>query len=394
MAGSHRALGARLSLLHAAAFVGYAFYLPFFPVFLQSKGLGPTAIGNILAIAIVVRILVTAPLLSLADRTFGPRRLLIASHLGQAVGFPALLYLADPLAIAAVVALISVAQAAVIPTNDLVTTAAVRRHQGLHYGRVRSLGSIAFLLTSVVAGYLLASIGPSVVILAQTFAPLAAILATCLAVPSSLPRDLPAEPAAAARPALPRTLLILMLAAAAIQASHGGLYAFASIHWRNLGFSDAAIGYFWAIGVLAEIFVFYLLGRGVGRGAAGFGLLLAGGAAAVLRFAFLATDPGLSATLAAQALHGLTFGATHLGAMAALAALAPEAVRGRAQGLLGSIGALAMAATTALSGFIDREAGGAAVFAAMAPLGAVGIALTLWARARSRAQPQSSGEGG
>ena len=294
MAGSHRALGARLSLLHAAAFVGYAFYLPFFPVFLQSKGLGPTAIGNILAIAIVVRILVTAPLLSLADRTFGPRRLLIASHLGQAVGFPALLYLADPLAIAAVVALISVAQAAVIPTNDLVTTAAVRRHQGLHYGRVRSLGSIAFLLTSVVAGYLLASIGPSVVILAQTFAPLAAILATCLAVPSSLPRDLPAEPAAAARPALPRTLLILMLAAAAIQASHGGLNAFASIHWRDLGFSDAVIGYFWAVGVIAEISG--LLSprprRRAGRGRASGSSSPVGGRGGPVRFAFMAARSG------------------------------------------------------------------------------------------------------
>jgi PPP family 3-phenylpropionic acid transporter len=394
MAGRDRALGARLSLLHAASFIGYAFYLPFFPVFLQSKGLGPTAIGTVVAISIVVRILVTAPLLSLADRAFGPRRLLIASHLGQAVGFPALALIDDPVSIAMTVALISVAQAAVIPTNDLVTTTALRQQQGLHYGRIRSLGSIAFLLTSILAGYLLAWLGPSVVLVAQTLGPLGAILATWLAVPVSLPRDRPVDSSAAARPALPPTLLLLMLAAAAIQASHGGLYAFASIHWRQLGFSDATIGYFWAVGVLAEIFIFALLGRGVGRGAAGFGLLFAGGAAAVVRFSVLAADPGLAVTFAAQALHGLTFGATHLGAMAALAALAPEAVRGRAQGLLGSIAALAMAATTALSGFIDRAAGGAAVFAAMAPLGAVGIALALFAFVRSRAQPQSSGDGG
>ena len=46
--------------------------------------------------------------------------------------------------------------------------------------------------------------------------------------------------------------------------------------------------------------------------------------------------PALPRPSPLQALHGLTFGATHLGAMAALAALAPEAARGRAQGLLGS----------------------------------------------------------
>jgi PPP family 3-phenylpropionic acid transporter len=127
--------------------------------------------------------------------------------------------------------------------------------------------------------------------------------------------------------------------------------------------------------------------------AAGFGLMLAGGAASVLRFLVLATDPGLGATFAVQALHGLSFGATHLGSMAALAALAPEAARGRAQGLLGSLSALAMAAATVGSGYVYGTAG-SAVFAAMVPLGLAGIALTLYALRRNRIQPQSSGEGG
>ena len=115
-----------------------------------------------------------------------------------------------------------------------------------------------------------------------------------------------------------------MVAAALAQGTHGGLYAFGSIHWRAIGFSDTVIGYLWATGVVAEILVFYLFGRGVGRGSAGLGLLLAGSAGAALRFGVLAADPGLGVTFALQALHGLSFGASHLGAMAALAALAPD----------------------------------------------------------------------
>jgi PPP family 3-phenylpropionic acid transporter len=177
-----------------------------------------------------------------------------------------------------------------------------------------------------------------------------------------------------------------MLAAALTQGSHGGLYAFGSIHWRSIGFSDTVIGYFWAVGVLAEIAVFYLLGEAVGRGSFGLGLLLAGSAAATLRFALLSLDPGLVATFALQALHGLSFGASHLGAMAAMAALAPEAARGRTLGVAGSLVALGSAAAAIASGEIYR-ASGPAVFAWMAPLGGLGFVLAIFAiRSLSRQQ--------
>jgi PPP family 3-phenylpropionic acid transporter len=107
----------------------------------------------------------------------------------------------------------------------------------------------------------------------------------------------------------------------------------------------------------------------------------------------MAFHPGLAVTFVLQALHGLSFGASHLGAIAALTALAPTRVRGLAQGLYGSISALIMVASTLLSGFVYRSAG-SFVFAAMVPLGAAGLALVLVAFLMLRAQPQSKGSGG
>ncbi len=107
----------------------------------------------------------------------------------------------------------------------------------------------------------------------------------------------------------------------------------------------------------------------------------------------MAFHPGLAVTFVLQALHGLSFGASHLGAIAALTALAPARVRGLAQGLYGSISALIMVASTLLSGFVYRSAG-SFVFAAMVPLGAAGLALVLVAFLMLRAQPQSKGSGG
>ena len=389
-----RALEIRLGALQAASFVSHGVYLPFFPLWLQSKALSPTLIGFVVAIPIVVRIVATAPLLSLADRSFGARRLLLASHLGQILCFPLLMLSDRSVTIITLVALVAFAQAAIIPGNDLVSTNAVQRHPGLNYGRIRGSGSIAFFITNIVAGYLVGAFGPDVVILALTLIPILGITATLAAVPDEIPDTLSRGQGKemGASPALPKVLWLLLIAGAITQGSHGALNAFASIHWRSLGFTDAAIGYFWAAGVIAEILVFVFLGRAVGRGS-GVGLIVIGSAAAILRFSVMSLQPGLGVTVVLQTMHSLTFAATHIGTMAALTALAPMRARGRAQGIYGSLAAFTTAISTIGSGMIYERAG-PLVFAAMAPLGATGLVLMLIVIRMLKAQPQSAGSGG
>lgn len=385
-----RILGLRLGALQAASFVSTGVYLPFFPLWLQSKALPPTVIGIVVAIPIIVRILVSAPLLILADRSFGARRLLLCSHLGQIAGFPLLLMVDSSAAIIAIVALVAVAQAAVIPANDLVVTNAVQRQRGLNYGWIRGGGSVAFFLANIAAGYLVGGFGAGVVIVALTLIPILGISATRSAVPREMPdgqigaddRQRPASPG------LPKVLWLILIAAALTQGTHGALNAFASIHWSSQGFPDYTIGYLWAAGVVAEILVFFMLGQAVGRHS-GVGLILVGSAAAAVRFTVMSLNPSLGLTFVLQAMHSLSFGATHLGTMAALAAFAPLHARGRAQGVYGSLAALVMALSTVASGAIYREAG-AAVFAAMAPLGAIGFILTLIS-VRFLPQPHKAG---
>jgi len=389
-----KALEFRLGALQAASFTSHGMYLPFFPLWLQSKALSPTLIGFVVAIPIVVRILATAPLLSLADRSFGARRLLLASHLGQLVGFPLFLLTDSSLAIIVLVALVAVAQSCIIPGNDLVSTNAIQRDPGLNYGRIRGAGSVAFFVTNIVGGYLVGAFGADVVILALTLIPLLGIAATLIVVPHEVPE--PSAPTAStegsAAPKLSRILWLVLIAGAVTQGSHGALNAFASIHWRSIGFSDEVIGYFWATGVIAEILIFIVLGRAVGRGS-GVDLILIGSAAAVIRFSLMSLQPGTGVMLALQAMHALSFAATHIGTMAALTALAPMQARGRAQGIYGSLAALTTAVSTMLSGLIYSEAG-AGVFAAMAPLGAVGVVLALLVLRLQKDQPQRAGSGG
>src|SRR5437763_17180155 len=83
---------------------------------------------------------------------------------------------------------------------------------------------------------------------------------------------------------------VFIPAASALQASHRVCCGFGTLYWRSLDFSDTAVGWLWAEGVLAEILLFWqgrrLLARlgpiglmvlggvdGGGRGRAPFSLL-------------------------------------------------------------------------------------------------------------------------
>lgn len=369
----------RLSFLNAAIFAVIGLYMPFFPVWLQSRGLDAATIGWILAAPIVARILVTAPLLGLTERGVDPRLLLAVAQGALAAFFLLLLGVEGALAIGIVVVLVAVAQAPLVAAADLLANDAVRADPRLSYAGIRLWGSIGFLACSAGGGALLASAPIDAAMVAMAALACIGALAS-LAVPASR-RD--AVPASRSDARMPPALVWLIAAGALIQASHGALYAFGSIAWRAQGFTATAIGALWAVGVIAEIALFWLAGRlasGEGRAIA---FILLGGAGAAIRFAGLAVEPGLAATFALQMLHGLSFGATHLGMMAALAALSPAGGRGRAQGALGAATALGMALATVASGRIFPEAG-PLVFLAMVPLALAGAGCALRGRAAAR----------
>ena len=391
----HHALGpgVRLSALYGACFAAIGVYMPFFPVWLESRGLDASAIGVILALPIVTRVVVTAPFMSLVDRGVGARRFLLASTIGLVLTYVTLAFASDPYAIAALAVAMAAAQAPLVPLCDLVSTEAVRADPRLDYGRIRLWGSVAFLAASVSGGYIVAAATPAAVPACLAGLALATTAAVRFAVPAAPPRPPEAKLPAAIAIRLPPALWLLIAAAGCIQASHAGVYAFGSLHWRERGFSEPAIGYLWAVGVVAEVVLFAAAGRIVGRGSAGLGFLTVGAVAAALRFSIMAFSPGLAATFLLQTLHGLSFGATHLGAMAAVSHLAPPGSRGRAQGLLSTAVSLGMAAGTVLSGVVFGS-GGALVFAAMAPLAAIGLMLALAAARVLAAQPHRAGEGG
>lgn len=373
-----------LALAYAALFVSIGVYMPFFPVFLADRGFSPEAIGLTAAIPVVLRFITLPAAGALSDRIASPRAFMVVLGLLAALGFAGVGLSGGPVALCLALAF------AVLfwnPAFPLLESYALRlASRGvIDYGRMRLWGSLSFIAANLGAGVLLGVWSSESVawMIAAAFAAFGLCAAVMPAIPGQAPHH---DEGGSLKPS--RFLVLGVVAAAFIQASHALLYAFASIHWERAGLSSVTIGSLWATGVLAEIVLFIFATR-LARVFSPMALIGIGGAAAVLRFGVLAADPPAEWLFPLQLLHGLTFGATHLGLMALIAGHTPQRAAGRAQAYSSTVVATLMGLATVASGPLYAAYAAASYTSSMA-LGAIGalLALYVWS------QPQRLASGG
>jgi len=123
-----------------------------------------------------------------------------------------------------------------------------------------------------------------------------------------------------------------------VQASHGPYYAFFSILLRDLNYSEAQIGQFWSLGVVAEIILFIAIHRVFTHISLRVVLLLSIFLTAVrwLLVAWLADS--LVVLLIAQLLHAASFGAFHVVCIQLTHQYFPGVHQDQGQALYSSIG--------------------------------------------------------
>lgn len=376
----------RLTLLYGAVFVEIGIAMPYMPIWLNAIDLEATLIGTLVALPIVIRIVATAPIMTLIDRGLQPRTLLIFGSLGVALTYasmPAAIAFGWPV-LALVVALNAVASAPLVPSIDFLTLAAARRSARIDYARVRLGGSVGFLAANLAGGALLGAFGERFVIPLLLTALALVACAVAFAVTDGTARPV-LNPREGRDARLPAILWFSIAAGAAIQASHAAVYTFGSITWSREGISGAWIGALWATGVAVEIAFFAVIGRLPAHWRSPFRLLGMGAAAAILRAIGLAySGQALPALFALQCLHAFTFGATHFGVMQAVSRFAPDAARGRAQGTSSAATALGWSSATICCGLAFDRLGPSSTFLMMAPLAMAGLGFVLLALREAR----------
>lgn len=376
----------RMALFYTAVFAAVGIYIPFFPLWLETRALTAAEIGLVLAVPMAVRAVITPLMVSLGDRV-SDRRTIAILYASAAFLFLGLLFTANGFwQIVIIVVCVAVFWDTLVPLGDAIALSGVRRF-GMDYGKVRLWGSVAFIGANIVAGAAVSALSGSVV-LPVLFVAYALVAVSTVMLPKGKQDDNPApdgQPAVSAH-AFRHPVLLLSLAIGALcQSSHAMVYAFGSLYWQESGFSGLEIGVLWAVGVLAEVALFALSAPVLKRIGPS-GLLVLGASAVILRWLLFPVHWSFAGYFVLQILHGATFGAAHLGVMHSISRRVPDAQTGRAQATYFFISGVMMAFMTIISGQLFVHLG-ANSFAVMALLGALAVMLWLlmqrWERQQS-----------
>lgn len=332
-------------------FAAFGAYLPFFPRWLEARGVSGLAMGVILALLPVMGI-VSPPLVGAVADALGIRGSLlrVASALA-ALGFALVALSANrldgspgPYALLFVASSIfAIARSPIMLVSDVLALESLGDDR-TRYGELRLWGSLGFLVAAVSVGKFVDPTGPH-----GLPGLIALLFAASFVVSFALPRK------AAALPSLPGGVLEGLLAEGGFllclllcQASHSAYDVCYSLHLRDLGVPTSLVGVAWATGVAAEVVLLWNSAAVLSRFSART-LLVVGLAGAVVRWLGIASATGFWTALALQPLHALSFAAVWIASVDITARSERVATaRGVASAAMGVGGALGLLAWSTL----------------------------------------------
>jgi PPP family 3-phenylpropionic acid transporter len=366
------------------AFVGM--FSPYWSLYLKSLRFNAVEIAVLMSVQPVMRMLGPAVWGWLADHTRN-RRLVIRIAASLSLFWYLWVFGTTSFwGMLLVLALMGFFWSASIPLVEATTLTWLGEHAS-RYGRIRSWGSVGFILAVLGLGYLFDYVSIHWLLWAGL-----AILSGILAFAYQIPR---ADAVSHHTDSHPVTRIVLQPKVLAffgtcflMAVAHGPYYTFFSIYLVGHGYAKSTVGWLWALGVICEIGIFFFMPRLMHRYSL-LQILKVSLVCAVLRFLLIgwAVDI-LPLLLLAQALHAITFGAFHAAAVALVHHFFRGRHQSRGQALYGSLtyGAGGMLGGL-VSGPLWQHWGASVLYSFSAVAAMLGFLLMWW---KLRTLPDSS----
>ncbi len=348
----------RFGALSLTYFAAIGLFNPYAPLWFQSLGFSTLVIGGIASLQAWTRVFAPYAWSWLGDHSGRRVELIRLSAAGALLSALGLLGVEAAVPVAAVVAVLFLANGGVVPLSEATLAHLLHTADGVdpgRYGRVRMWGSIGFIAAVTSFGALLEwggiAIFPAFVALMN-----ALLLVAALRLPATREES---HPDAFAPPVLPPVLPLLRQPEVAwffasvffTVLAHTSLYAFFSLYLVSLGYGKAAVGALWAVSVAVEIAFFATQGHWY-RWMSAHGWLHAAAGVSVLRFVAIAVGGAwLPVLVLAQMAHAVTFAAHHAACISLVQRHFPGRLRGRGQALYTTLG-------YGLSGVVGGVGGG------------------------------------
>jgi len=299
----------RLSYFYFFYFASLGALIPYWSLYLKSLDFSAAAIGTMMAIIMSTKIISPNIWGWIADHTGKRMAIIRLGGLLSIIAFAGVFISQDYWWLVAVMMVFSFFWNATLPQFEASTFSHLGEH--IHrYSSVRLWGSIGFIVSVWLIGWQLEGekITYLPVILMGLFI---SIWLSSLVVPEEAAGHLHVtkEPL---KKVLKRPEVVGLLAVCFLmQMGHGPYYTFYSIYMQDYGYSLSAIGFLWALGVLAEVIIFMRMHKLVPR----FGLknlLITSLLLAATRWIIIAFFPMSTPLMVlAQILHAASFGLFH-----------------------------------------------------------------------------------
>ncbi|MFS8182437.1 MFS transporter [Pseudovibrio denitrificans] len=340
-----------VSGLFAAFNFANAFFLAYFPLFLEDINFTPVQIAFAIALPNIVRIFATPVMTSISDRAGRRRHSMALFSVIALISFWVMIYSSDYWVVIGLVIFLSIFYTPIQPLQDAYAYETVHT-LGLNYGPMRSWGSIAFVVATLIGGWYL-SFGEPAELLFLTVGALGVLALTSVLLPG-----MPSESRSSTKESIWKAeelrdpqFLLVVLAGGLLLGSFSALYAFASIFWLSVGISDAMVGGLWALGTLAEIGIF-VWGSFFMRHLGAWGLMVTGGVASIIRWLMFPYATETWSAVLLQLLHAGSFGMVFLGLVAYTSKLVSSKRLGTAQGLSQTAFGVVMGVSGIASGWL------------------------------------------
>jgi len=351
-------------------------FAPFFGLYLESIGLTAVDIGVVLAVPQLTRIVAPHLWSWLADTTSRPVWVVRITGVVGTIVFLAIFAGTRFSLVFATIFAMTFFWSAALPLMEA-TTLTYLGAETTRYGRIRVWGSVGFIAAVVSIGYALDRL-PLAAVPVLVFAMMASMLACTFLVPEA-PVVHHSDETSVGRVVLKPEVIALIAAGACMSAAHGPYYTFFSIYLVTEGYTKAATGWLWALGVICEIAIFAWMPR-LFRAFTLRQILIASFALAVLRFLAIGwLVHSLIALLAAQVLHAATFGSFHAASIGYVHRFFRGRLQSRGQAIYGSISFGVGGAIGGLaSGYVWDHWGPALTFTLAAAAALTGMLILLW----------------
>ena len=332
-----------ISLLFTVVFSVTGPFVQFFPLFLSNSGLSASQISTAMSFLAFSKICSTMTVAFFIDRSPKPH-----FYLAFAAGFTAFVWLIIEIfglsgtILIPLTLLFSLTWSSAVPLAEGFSVRACRLKPDLDYGRMRLCGSAAFVFSGFLAGILIDTYGQGVFpIYIVISCSLVAILALKMPNFYDLERsDHIALPTTnfdvIKKLIMNKNFILIAFGAGIMHAGHTVLFQSGAVEWSKSGYNGQIISLFFAIGVIAEIILFYF-GAFFERHFTTTGFFVIAAIASSVRWAGMAFDPSFYETLLLQSLHGFTFGALHLGCVRYFKENLPDGTLGAAQLIYGAV---------------------------------------------------------